>query len=306
MRIQSFVAAVALLPPPASGATPVHLAPSTPWVVDYAENSCRLIRRFGEGKDLTIFALESEAPGAVDMMIVGKPLETSRDEVPARFLPVQSKPMLGLPARSADKRDPVVLWSSTVRLLPDDAADAAAKREKERSAHPAIRPPAVSFAEQAARKAQRQAFATNTTAIEIEARSGQPVILETGSLGEPIKMFDQCSRDSLRDWGVDPDVEDKIVRGVWAPRPWAWFSSNDYPRDMLMRFQESIVKVRLLVDATGRVTKCTGLSHFKEVAFSKITCAKFMARAHFEPAELADGTKVPSYYVNKIDFKIAN
>ena len=188
----------------------------------------------------------------------------------------------------------------------DDAADAAAKREKERTAHPGIRPPAVSLAEQAARKAQRQAFATNTTAIEIEARIGRPVILETGSLGEPIKMFDQCSRDSLRDWGVDPDVEDKIVRGVWAPRPWAWFSSDDYPREMLMRFQESIVKVRLLVDATGRVTRCTSLSHFKEVAFNKITCDKFMARAHFEPAELADGTNVPSYYVNKINFKIAN
>ena len=70
--------------------------------------------------------------------------------------------------------------------------------------------------------------------------------------------------------------------------------------------QESIVKVRLLVDATGRVTRCTSLSHFKEVAFNKITCDKFMARAHFEPAELADGTNVPSYYVNKINFKIAN
>ena len=149
-----------------------------------------------------------------------------------------------------------------------------------------------------------QAFAANTTAIEIDARAGRPVILEAGSLGEPIKMFDQCSRESLRDWGVDPDLEDKIVRPAWAPNPSAWFSPSDYPRDMIMSGQESVVKVRLLVDALGRVTKCTSLSHFKEAEFNKIVCDKFTARARFEPAELADGTKVPSYYVNKVVFRI--
>jgi hypothetical protein len=60
----------------------------------------------------------------------------------------------------------------------------------------------------------------------------------------------------------------------------------------------------VLVDATGRPTKCTALSHFKEPEFNKITCDKFMSRAHFEPAELADGTKVPSYFVIKVNFRI--
>ena len=149
------------------------------------------------------------------------------------------------------------------------------------------------------------AFAAGTTAVEIDARSNRPVFLDTGSLGEPIKMFDQCSRDSLRDWGVDPDVDDKIVRPVWAPNAASWFSANDYPRDMLVRLQESVVKVRLLVDAAGRVTKCTSLSHFNEPEFNKITCDKFTSRARFAPAELADGTKVPSYYVNKVIFRMA-
>jgi hypothetical protein len=30
-----------------------------------------------------------------------------------------------------------------------------------------------------------------------------------------------------------------------------------------------------------------------------------MKRARFEPAELADGTKVPSYYVNRVKFRMA-
>jgi hypothetical protein len=130
------------------------------------------------------------------------------------------------------------------------------------------------------------------------------VILETGSLGQAIKMFDKCSRDSLRDWGVDPDMEDKIVRPVWAPDPGKWFSSTDYPTDMVARGEESVVKVRLLVDASGKPTKCTSLSHFKEPSFNDVVCDKFMKRAHFAPAELADGTKVPSFYTNIIVFQM--
>jgi hypothetical protein len=305
MRITALIGAVAALPTLANGASPLHLAPSTPWVVDYAENSCRLIRHFGEGKDEVIFALESEAPGALDMLAVGKPMATILDEVPARLLPLQTKPLLGKPGASADKAVPIVLWSQKVRLLPDDVVAADEAKDEQRKAHPEIRPPAESLAEQAQRKARRLAFAASSTAVEIDARSSRPIILDTGSFGEPIKMFDQCTRDSLRDWGVDPDVEDKIVRGVWAPNPSAWFSPSDFPRDMLVRGEESVVKVRVLVDATGRVTKCTSLSHFREPEFNKIACDKFTARAHFAPAELADGTKVPSYYVNKVVFRIA-
>src|SRR5690242_14834080 len=123
----------------------MHLAPSTPWVVDYGDNSCRLIRRFGQGKDLVIFALESEAPGAVDMLISGKPLETSSEEVPAKFIPLQSKPMLGHVGQSTDNGDPLVLWSYGVWLLPDDARTAEEKRDKERRANPRNRPPAMSL-----------------------------------------------------------------------------------------------------------------------------------------------------------------
>jgi hypothetical protein len=305
LRIQAFISAAAVVPTLANAAEPIHLTPSSPWVVDYAENSCRLIRHFGQGKDQTIFALESEAPGAVDMLIAGKPLMSSMEKIPAKFLPLQTKPMLGDPGKSDQNGDPLVLWSSTVRLLPDDATAVESQRQAERGAHPEIRPPALSLAELGARKAERQEFAKNTTAIEIDARASRPVILLTGSLGQPIKMFDQCNRDSLRDWGVDPDVDDKIVRPVWAPKPSTWFSSNDYPRDMIVHGEESVVKVRVLVDAAGRVTKCTSISHFKEPEFDKITCAKITARARFEPAELADGSKVPSYYVNKVIFRMA-
>ena len=108
----------------------------------------------------------------------------------------------------------------------------------------------------------------------------------------------------LCDWGVDPDLEDKIVRPVWAPDVSRWFSANDYPAGEAREGKEFEVRVRLLVDAAGNVSKCTSLSHYEEPEFNRIVCDKFMKRAKFQPAELANGTKVSSYYINRVVFRL--
>jgi hypothetical protein len=71
---------------------------------------------------------------------------------------------------------------------------------------------------------------------------------------------------------------------------------------MLMQSKVSEVRVRLLVDAAGNVSKCTSLSRFDAPDFNRVVCDKFVKRARFHPAELADGTKVPSYYINRVVF----
>ena len=75
---------------------------------------------------------------------------------------------------------------------------------------------------------------------------------------------------------------------------------------MLDQGQESEVKTRVLVDASGRVTKCTPLSYFNLPQFTQLVCDKITRNGKFAPAELADGTKVPSYYTVHINFRIAN
>jgi hypothetical protein len=303
MRIAALLSLAAATPLLMAAGQPLRLESSSPWVIDYAENSCRLIRAFGRDDKKVVMALESEAPDEVDMLVFGKPLEGYSEEVPARFLPVQGKPMEGRTATTSNNGEPAILWS-WMTLLPDEFAAINAKRLEDRRSAPGVRPPPLDLATEAMMKAKRLEFASKATELEIDARRNRPVILETGSLGEAIKGFDKCSRDSLRDWGVDPDIEDKIVRPVWSPNVSSWFTSDDYPKKMLWRGEESDVKVRLLVDASGNVTKCTSLSHFKEASFNDVVCAKFMKRAHFEPAELADGTKVPSFYTNHIIFRM--
>jgi len=301
MRFVSLFSCLAAAPLLMGAAQPVSLQPSSPWNVDYSENSCRLSRAFGEGDRKIILSLESEAPGQTDMFVLGKTLTSYSDEVSGRFLPVQAKPMKGHTAQSPFGT--AVLWSR-VRLLTDEIVEMNERRDEERRRDPSVRPPPIELAEKAEADAQRLEFAANVTQLEIGTGRRRPMILETGSLGAAIKAFDQCSRDSLRDWGVDPDVEDKIVRRAWSPDVYKWFTSRDYPPTMVSRGEQADVKVRLLVDTAGRVTKCTSLSHFKEKSFNEVVCDKFTKRARFVPAELADGTKVPSYYVNHVIFRM--
>lgn len=307
MRFKSIVACAAIAPILAAAAEPLRLQPTSAWVVDYAADNCRMVRTFGDGKDKTVLDFESEAPGQMDMLVVGKSLyhaSTDGEEVPARFLPVGGKPFGGRKAVSATSNAPAILWAK-VPLLPDALADRLEKEEKaaSRSSKSGMRPAAMEAGERELLEAARNDFAEHANELQIGANKS--VILETGPLGAAMKAFDQCTRDSLRDWGVDPDLEKKIVRPVWAPHPDYWFSPQDYPPDMIRTGNESEVEVRLLVDAAGRPTKCTSISHFQAPEFNKITCEKFMKRAHFAPAELADGTKVPSYYIQRVVFAIA-
>jgi hypothetical protein len=303
MRKRFVAGCVVMAPLLIAASQPVRLQPSSPWDLDYAENSCRLMRAFGEGADKTLLLIESDAPGQMDMVVVGKPLNAHDDEVPAKFLPLTGPDMKGRPAESVQSGNAAVVWSSP-SLLPKEMV---ARIEKEDQARrPGTRPPPLNLTEEAERRAERQAFATGTTELEIDVWRGHRITLETGSLGEPMRMFDKCSHDSLKDWGVDPELEAKIVRPVWAADAAKWFTNDDYPSGMWSKGEQSEIRVRLLVDASGKPTRCTTLSHYLTPEADKLVCDTFMRRARFEPAELADGTKVPSYYINRVRFQFAN
>lgn len=294
MRFRCLVACAVTAPMLIAATEPVRLQPSSQWIVDYAENSCRLIRTFGEDKSETSLLLESTSPERIDMVATGTPLRSDTEEVGARFLPVGGKTFGGRRAKTVKGGVPVILWSD-VPLWPAQLAEKFERESAERISKPSVRPPPINLIERATQRSQRQQFIEKIRGLEIETRRNQPVILETGPMGDAIRMFDKCSRDSLTDWGVDPDLEDKIVRPVWSPNALKWLDDDDWPLAMLRGGSESDVNVRLLVDASGKATKCTSLSHFEAKEFNQVTCNAIMKRAKFEPAELADGTKVPSY-----------
>ena len=304
MRFQSILACVAAAPLLIAAAEPVRLPAVSPWVLDYAEDSCRLSRTFGTSADPTVLLFESVSPGAMSMLAIGYPLKGAGKNVTAQFQPGGDSND-GQPARSADGKKPAALWSSISIMPAALVAELKAKWDAQlERATKGERPPPTDLAEREAVKLRQRAFQTAITGVAIEARRNRPVVLETGALARAMSMLEQCTKDQLRYWGVDPALEEKIVRRPWAAAPHQWFDSADYPASAINRGEQSVVDFRLLVDATGKPTKCTTLSHVDAPAFQKVVCNILMTRARFEPAELADGTKVPSYYSSKITWRM--
>lgn len=241
MRSKSLVAWVAACPFLIAASQPVRIQPSSKWVLDYADDSCRLIRIFGEGHKETKLIFQGVAPREMSMLLVGGTLHSQFGDakINARFLPGTDEPFAGTAAEAEHRTKGAAFWASIPLSLgwksdSDKLLDR--KQHRDRRTRPDI-----DQAGRAAALAKRSALASSTTELSVTPFGGQTMVLETGSLGKPIAMFDDCERDLLRQWGVDPEVQDKIAKPVWTPSLISWFSSKDYPSRALAQGEESTV-----------------------------------------------------------------
>lgn len=307
MRGMRTLAALAAMPILVAAKEPVKLAPTSKWVVEYADDSCRLLRTFGAGDQSGTLILERIAPGdSMTMLVVGAPFQASSfaRDFEAVWLPdAKAKSFRGVSAKTEDGRQPAILWSAASF---QETVDMKVPTPKMRAAMNATlageRPPKIDLHARMVSQLDSRTNATRATALEIRRRGSKSIVLDTGSMGTPNKMMDDCARNQLRNWGIDPEVDEKIVQ-----RPWGnllqTITSADYPRESLWKGRESVLAVRLLVDAKGTITKCTALTPVADDAFPKAVCAALMARGKLNPAELADGTPVASYYLQRVRFQ---
>lgn len=283
----------------AVSATPketVRLAPLSPWNLHYGDNSCRLGRVFGSAAKPTTLVLERISPGgSMSLLVFGGDLKAREgEEATVQFLPVAGLSFEGGGvARTAKSKEPAVLWSH-VEFLVEHRKTPEERRQEYGVAVDALAEPAAIRAEEDANAKQISGFA-------IREPGGRTVILETGSLGRANAMMRDCARQQLISWGVDPAVQEKIVKPARTKNLPGLFSSNDYPPGAVASGEQSIVQARLNIDADGHVSRCTSLTYFQAPGFAEVVCKRLSA-ARYTPAELADGTKVPTYDLATIKF----
>lgn len=307
MRLASLFALFALAPTPAAAAQPVRLRPSSEWVVDHAGDTCRLVRIFGQGSDQTRLILKSVGPGDLTMTAAGKPLKTYLDaKIATRFLPTGMDPFEGTAHKTTDDK-PMVLWTfvPVVGFDPQHPPETPAAVKEEFTKPSGTRPEPIDLAQRDGLLNARKALLATITELEVKAPGHSAVVLELGRLDAPVAALDRCDRDLMRDVGLDPGVQDRIVRPVWTPDITRWINFEIYPPEAADRGQQSLVNARVIVDAAGNVTKCTSLTPFSTPAFNQATCDA-LAKAHFEPAELQSGEKVPSYHLVRVMFRISD
>ena len=303
VRLPSIACLIALttlacFPGTAAGEEPRRLSPSGGWVLDYADDSCRLARQFGDGNESIILAMDRFEPGNYFLLsLIGHPLGRVRSgrDATLRFGPAELEQNVEfLEASTGDV--PTMIFSRRVRIAPLSESElqlraAMAERDEGHLFRPA---PLDPRREQAVQH------------LYLDAPGLSPILLETGSLGEPFAAFRRCIDELLTHWGIDVEKHRSLTREATPTQPPAsWITASDYPTRALRRGEQSIVHFRVTVDTQGQVSDChiqrstSGGEDFRQAACDAIT-----RRARFAPALDAEGNPIRSYYADTIVFMI--
>lgn len=295
---------VALAPPTqaAEPGVPVVLKPVSHWNMDYADDSCRLARIFGEGEQQTVFYIERYEPGdAFFAVVAGKPLDARLSLEPTiRFGPDGHEKDDAVKLGVFGEFEPAVMVTG-MTLLPLPDADERKKRRK-----------AFDLDEIASDTdifGQQLSPAQESIIEWVEVQRGKKlrVRLELGSMGEPMAAMRKCTDELLGHWGIDVEAHQALTRAA-APveSPGKWVTSRDYPTPLLRRGEQGLVQFRLSVDAQGNATQCHIQKSTRPAGFDEAVCKALMRNARFTPALGAEGRPIASYWRSTVRFEMSH
>ena len=297
--VMAALGALATISVSATAKEPLRLAPSSKWHVNYSADSCRLARSFGKDKEEVVLVLDQFEPGsAAYMTLTGAPIGVRSDfrKAVILFAPGEPEQEREFEVGKMESGLPALIILGSVIVGGNDAAREAAReeilRQREKREYLSALLPDVDSARNA-----------TVTSLEIRVRGKQAVLLETESMGAPMKALAACTDDLLRGWKVDVEAHRDLTRSP-TPKsnPGYWMTSSDYPTAMLMRGQQGLVYFRLLVDAAGKPSSCHIQQSTRPAEFDDAVCKALMRRAQFEPALDAAGKPIASYYLNRVRF----
>jgi len=112
-----------------------------------------------------------------------------------------------------------------------------------------------------------------------------------------------CTEELLTHWGIDVPAHRKLKqRPKPKNNPGSWLKPSDYPRDLVAKGAEGIVKFRLMVEETGKVSSCHVQQSTRPAGFDKAVCDTIGRRARFEPALDSEGRPIKSYWRSSARF----
>lgn len=247
-----------------------ELKPSADWYVAYADDSCRLARSFGEGKDQMVLRLDQFAPAdTYATSLSGEQVSSFRRgmKASAGFYPgTESKTLDSAWVGSTSEKTPIVLLGEfgTKPIDPDKGAAT------------------VSVANREFR------FTWSDSSIK----------LSVGSMAAAITAMRACTANLVKGWGLDP-VQQAALRTRPIPRtfPGGWLTTADYPPNLLDKREGGLISFRLMIGENGKPTACAIQQSTQSPQLRDLTCKLLMKRAKFRPALDNAGKAQASYFV---------
>jgi len=267
----------------------VVLEPSSAWHLDYAEQSCRLGRTFGDAENISAAFFTQHGPsGSFEMTLAGEPLQrfSSNRDVVTQFGPIGGEREIRLFKGDVDGVGPALIYSGvSLEEKPDETEDDAEDDTPE--------------------------VMTSLPAIDIERAQGMDYIevsqrnrrvrFATGPLDKAFAALNACSEDLLAAWGLDVEQHRSLTRMVVLTNGGEIASriQQDYPVKALRKGEQGIIRTLLLVDEKGEVNECKLASATDSETLSGQAC-RALEDAIFEPALDSRGQPMRSFYVTKI------
>ena len=289
----TFSGVLPMSPLAAKDETALRLKPSSNWHMHYADDSCRIMRTFGEGKQKVAFYLERFEPGdRFSMLAAGRPFRSisKREYAFIRFGESQVTTRLNFTTASLPDFEPAMIFAVTwFGAQPTD---------DDKISEP-----------QAQKDVFSQTFAPEAEGaikwVSVKRPNQKAVVLETGSMGGPMAAMRKCTDQLLTGWGIDIEKHRDLASRVKpANNPGRWARSGDYPSHLLSKGQQGMVHFRLSVDSHGNPTECHIQKSTRPEGFDKAVCDALMRRARFEPAKTKEGESIASYWRSTARFVI--
>lgn len=283
------------LPTSAQAAEPaLELKQTSAWNVDYADDRCRLMRKFGSGKDEAFAIFDRYGPtDRFRMTLAGKPFKTfvENGEATVQFGPAEGEQQLKF-YRGTLGEMPALVFRHQIRVAPPSATEQTAIDNAKNGVWVELAP-----------VGPERVRAIKNLSVGKPLR--QTVVLETGPMQKPFEALAKCVDDLMITWGIDVERHKTLSQSVRPlTSPGEWIVSKDYPMKMLSAGQPAIVEFRLSVDAEGKPASCHIQSTTRPKDFDKAVCDSLMRRARFAPALDADGKPIASYYRNTVNFAL--
>jgi hypothetical protein len=296
MKYWGMIAVALLFQPSTAFAAkePIRLKPSSKWVAEFADQGCRLIREFGEGKDKATIVMSRYAPAeSFRMTIAGELFDQDRNkEAKLQFGPNEAEQSMTFYAGNLGKDMPAMIFASAMRLGLASEAEWAAYAQSDYMDDTAIKPLGT----------EREKA---VTFLKIGKPLRQPVILELGRMDRPLAVMGQCIDNLMTTWGIDVEKHKTLSRRATPDgNPGNWIKSSDYPVAMLNQGQPALVEFRMDVDEKGAATGCHIQATTRPKAFDDAVCKSLLRRAKFTPALDAQQQPIKSYWKSSVRFQI--
>ena len=289
MRLIPAMTVMAIILPagPTSAASPgaISLQKVGAWQMNYDADSCHLLAKFGTGDQTVSMKITRIAPGDFfDLTLYGEAFFSHFPRVAVAITFGDQHSSLKRGAMAGTVVGPQKLPLFFISSLRIDT--------KGEGPSPKLPIPQVLPEDEAA-----------TQFITVSIGGQRTMRLETGSLGAPFKALRACTRDLVKSWGYDPDVQERLSR---QPRlindNTSLLKSTDYPTLAANRGDSGALGIRLDVEETGHVSGCRVLYRSDPDLFADLTCKLLLQRVKMTPALDENGKPVKSYYVRNVSW----